>query len=226
MTKFDEWLSAVEGKFIDMDGVFGSQCVDVSLHYVKFLYGVHWINTLGTGDAKDLYAAASSKYFEKIPYTGQQAQQGDLIVWDATNYNPYGHIAVCIQTNGVGMMLMEQDGFIDTDNNGNADGVTYRKFRPYSNNIIGFLRPRILMSRDATTKEEIIDLHDLILDGKPGANFNYDAYVGKRLQDVIALFKADPTVQRLKTERTSGVKAFSFIRSIYEQIGNFLKGGK
>lgn len=151
---FEKWLAQVEGQFIDIDKYYGSQCVDVTMHYVQYLFNKPWAEIMGRGDAKDMWRTFNLAYFDKIPNEkgnpNQVPQAGDIVVWDATNTNIYGHIAVCIAADANKLVLMEQDGFIDRDNNGNADGVTYRKTRYWSSNILGWFRPKLTQTQGVT----------------------------------------------------------------------------
>lgn len=159
------WINRVEGKYIDEDGVYGSQCVDVIINYVQWLFpGVSRLVTLGRGNAKDLWGASSTKYFDKIPNDVNDPNQlprvGDIVIWGAYGSNPYGHIAVCLGADSKGMNLMEQNGFIDVDKDGNADGVAFRKRRVWGRGLIGWLRPKIQTQAPTQGDIEMIKTRD------------------------------------------------------------------
>lgn len=154
---FSDWLKSVEGKYIEVDDHFGSQCVDLFLDYSKHLFGKYWREASGWGNAKDLFLNSNPMYYQKITnQVGNKTQlpkEGDVIVWGATSTNPYGHIAVVINATASYINVIQQDGFIDdgkrrTGNkeevvragDGNADGVAHRKKR-YWTGVIGWLRP-------------------------------------------------------------------------------------
>lgn len=177
---FGDWVGTVEGEYINEDAAYGSQCVDVAINYVKWLYpSQDWRNVLGAGNAVDLWGSASANYFEKIPLnSGPLPEPGDIAIWGATPSNEFGHIAVVIDRNSQGMLLMEQDGFIDVDHDGNADGKTYRKFRYYGANLIGWLRPKGVNDMYVITKEAE-DAESIAATGsKPGKGYDY-RWVGK-----------------------------------------------
>lgn len=132
---FNNWKNSVVGHHIDVDGVYGAQCVDVAESFCKYFWPTqNWPTELGYGNAKDLYKNSNPIYFQKIPYrAGIKAKQGDLIVYGATPTNAYGHIAVVISANTSTVTVVEQNGF-------NPTGAAYIATRGYTN-CTGFLRP-------------------------------------------------------------------------------------
>lgn len=148
---FQDWLNKTIGKQVDIDKYAGDQCVDVAMSWAEYLYPGHkWPELLGYGNAKDLFSAASPIYFDKVM---KNPQQGDMVVFGATNTNPYGHIAVVINA-GDTLDVIEQNGF-------NPSGVAYEAHRPYAN-IIGYLRPKgASMAKTADQKaDELYKLLD------------------------------------------------------------------
>lgn len=138
------WTKKVEGKFIDEDGWYGSQCVDLWLNYNKYLYGSNWRNHSGWGNAKDYWKNAGSSWQRiknQVGNASQLPKPGDVMVWGATGSNPYGHIAIVLSATSKTFVVLQQDGFIDRDSDGNADGVAHRKTRYWTSSIIGWLRP-------------------------------------------------------------------------------------
>lgn len=135
MANFQDWVNSVVGKPIDVDGVYGDQCVDVAESYCKFLWpGNNWPQELGFGNAKDLFNNSNPNYFRKINYSpGLAPQQGDMVIYGATASNPYGHIAVVESATPSDIVVVEQNGF-------NPSGNAYVTHRTYAN-MIGFIRP-------------------------------------------------------------------------------------
>lgn len=146
---FDPWIIKVKGQYIDEDLVWGSQCVDLIVNLVKWFWpGISRALILPNGNAKDLFARANSDYFEKIANDknnpNQLPQKGDIAVFSATPTNADGHIVFVLWANANGMQVLQQDGSIDKDRNGNADGVTHEVFRPWGKSpCIGWLRPKV-----------------------------------------------------------------------------------
>ncbi len=131
-----EFYKKYKGKKVDYDGHFGAQCVDLFRQYC-----VEVLNIPHTGSvvsAKDLYEKydqlpKEQQYFERIPYTGQLPKEGDVVVFGASKTNRWGHVAIVISTDGKGLLVFEQDGFLQ-------DGakITLRDYK----RVLGFLRKR------------------------------------------------------------------------------------
>ena len=113
----DDYVNKYNGKKIDFDGVYGAQCVDLFRHYSKEYCAIpeHTGACTTTGGAKDLYIdypkmPLEKKYFERIsPKKGIFA--GDIAVWDSTETNKYGHVAIVLGTLNNHLIVFEQDGF-------------------------------------------------------------------------------------------------------------------
>lgn len=142
IVRFGPWLTSIIGKGINVDKYAGNQCVDVIMSFVQYIWPHHtWEQLLGYGNAKDLYNSADLAYFDKIPYKlGVKFQRGDIVVYGAVTGNPYGHILVVTSRHFLNLRFtfnaVEQNGF-------NPSGVAYKITRPYTNNIIGVLRPKV-----------------------------------------------------------------------------------
>ena len=94
----EEFIDKYDGKKVDFDGVYGAQCVDLFRQYTKDVLGIkeHTGPCQTTGGAKDLYLdydkmPVEKKYF----YRSKQKNwvQGDILIWDSTPTNKYGHVA-------------------------------------------------------------------------------------------------------------------------------------
>lgn len=141
MNKFDEWLKNAIGRGMNPDGAYGYQCKDVADDYSTWLFG-NWQNTIRPANAKDAFAKANPDYFIKIANNLNDPnlipQPGDIIIWGASQANPYGHIAVVESADTTGVVVIEQDGFNNTT-------PAYRAKRGYiyaGMPCIGWLRPR------------------------------------------------------------------------------------
>lgn len=133
-----DWINQSIGKHYNPDGAHGFQCKDYADAYAIALFG-NWVNTLRPADAKFAFDNSNPDFFEKIRNNPNDAnlipQAGDIIVYNGWASNPYGHIAVVIDANIFGAMVVEQDGFLQ---------IPARKiFHSYSKlPIIGWLRPK------------------------------------------------------------------------------------
>lgn len=82
----------------DLDGAFGDQCYDLAflLWYSVGFPQLYPVNG-GTGKAKDIWTERNSNisyngttYFDLI-YNLNDVKQGDMIIYDSTPYNEFGH---------------------------------------------------------------------------------------------------------------------------------------
>lgn len=78
-----------KGKHLDYDGAYGFQCVDVIKAYMDEVLGMVPLK----GNAVDYWRDIPG--FQRIKNgIMKYPKPGDIIIWDKTNSNPYGHIAI------------------------------------------------------------------------------------------------------------------------------------
>lgn len=113
----DDFVKKYEGKKVDFDGVFGAQCVDLARQYWKEGLGIleHTGPCSTTGGAKDLFLdyekmPIEKKYFIKIQ-KNKVFIPGDTLIWDSTETNKYGHVAIYLETLNDSVIVFEQNGF-------------------------------------------------------------------------------------------------------------------
>ncbi len=131
-----EFVKRYNGQKVDFDGRYGSQCVDLFRQYCEDVLTIP--HTGGVVGAKDLYKnyeqmPKEKHYFKRLEVKDEQPKEGDVIVFDATRGNKYGHVAIVISANFNEILIFEQDGF-------KQDGTKFR-VADYSN-VLGFLRKR------------------------------------------------------------------------------------
>lgn len=135
----EDFVKKYNGKKVDFDGAFGAQCVDLARQYWKEGLGIpeHTGPCSTTGGAKDLYLdyekmPIEKKYFTKIP-KNKAFIPGDTLIWDSTETNKYGHVAIYLGKLNNSLIVFEQDGF-------KQDGakITIRD----KNHILGALRKK------------------------------------------------------------------------------------
>ena len=112
----EEFIDKYDGKKVDFDGAYGAQCVDLFRQYTKDVLGIkeHTGPCQTTGGAKDLYLdydkmPVEKKYF----YRSKQKNwvQGDILIWDSTPTNKYGHVAIYLAKIGAyDFLVFEQNG--------------------------------------------------------------------------------------------------------------------
>lgn len=93
-----EFFTKYNGKYVDYDGKFGSQCVDLMRTYFKQCLGWSGYVLPGATYAKQIFQNAfTSQYFKKIYNTPTGVpQEGDIVFW---GYYPLvtgwaGHVAI------------------------------------------------------------------------------------------------------------------------------------
>lgn len=82
-----QWVKSVVGQYLNMDGAYGAQCVDLILAYYDYL-GV----ARSSGDAVDYTWNALPSGWNRIQ--GATPQMGDILVYAGNASNPYGHVAI------------------------------------------------------------------------------------------------------------------------------------
>lgn len=80
----DQFQNKHIGRYLDYDGSYGSQCVDLMRAFTKEVCGfLPYVAIPTTGYAKNIYKNfVSNKYFQKIPNTPSGIpKRGDIIFW-------------------------------------------------------------------------------------------------------------------------------------------------
>ena len=136
MKKLEYFIKKYTGKFVDFDHAFGAQCVDLFRQYAQEHLGIkeHTGPCATTGGAKDLFLdydkmPIEKKYFKRS--TAKNYQPGDVLVWDKTDKNKYGHVAIFLAKLGADVIVFEQNGITL-----NGAEIIVRS----TGNILGYLR--------------------------------------------------------------------------------------
>lgn len=134
--KIEEFINRYLNKIVDFDGAFGGQCVDVFRQYCKDVLEIP--HTGAVEGAKDLFLNYDNMPLEKEHFQKMLSKHyfyGDVVVWDKSMTNQYGHVAIFIhQISNSDILVLEQDGF-------KQNGLKL-KSRTVSN-ILGVLRPKV-----------------------------------------------------------------------------------
>ncbi len=131
-----EFVNKYNGKKVDFDGVYGAQCVDLFRQYSKECLEIpeHTGSCSTTGGAKDLFLDYSKMEKEKkyfIKSFSDKYVPGDVLIWDSTETNKYGHVAIYLAKLNDYLIVFEQDGF-------KQDGAKINLRS--KNNLLGILR--------------------------------------------------------------------------------------
>uniref|UniRef100_UPI00359C8193 CHAP domain-containing protein n=2 Tax=Enterococcus faecalis TaxID=1351 RepID=UPI00359C8193 len=101
------YVNSFIGKSADMDGVYGPQCMDLTVHVMNKFFG-WW----PVGNAIALTTQAIPAGFQRLRvYQATDIQAGDVMIWGLGVYAQYGHTAIATE-NG------KADGtFVSVDQN-------------------------------------------------------------------------------------------------------------
>lgn len=134
--KIEEFINKYLNKIVDFDGAFGGQCVDVFRQYCKDVLEIP--HTGAVEGAKDLFLNYDNMPLEKEHFQKMLSTYylyGDVVVWDKSMTNKYGHVAIFIhQISNGEILVLEQDGF-------KQNGLKLKSRS--TNNILGILRPKV-----------------------------------------------------------------------------------
>lgn len=107
MTTLNEWVNQVKGKWIDVDGAYGYQCVDLVNHYAKVVFNKPYSSGNGIDKATNF---ARDYGWEFIP-GDKPAKPGDVASANAgAPWHPqYGHTWVVIEDRGDTLLIIDQN---------------------------------------------------------------------------------------------------------------------
>lgn len=133
----ESFVKIYNGQKVDYDGFYGYQCVDLFRQYCKdsLLIPEHTGGCSTSGGAKDLYIdypkmEKEKKYFNRYS-ANKNFVSGDVLIWNETDTNRFGHVAIYLGKLGNSLLVFEQDGL-------KQDGarINIRS----KNNLLGILR--------------------------------------------------------------------------------------
>ena len=139
----DEFFTKHNGKYVDYDGRYGFQCVDLVRQYINEVLGWAPYTALPTtGAAKNIFKNfpdGGNKYFQKIKNTPEGIpQKGDIVFFKTSYWYPWlygwaGHVEIVSVAWLIGLNDFSQ----------NWPSGSFCKFvnRTYKN-CLGWLRPR------------------------------------------------------------------------------------
>ena len=134
----EEFVKKYNGKKVDFDNAYGAQCVDLFRQYAKECLGIkeHTGPCATSGGAKDLFLDYDKMPVEKKYFTrskGKAYQPGDVLIWDRTEKNQYGHVAIFLAYLGNSVLVFQQNGITQAG----AEIQVWTR-----DNLLGYLRKR------------------------------------------------------------------------------------
>lgn len=134
----EEFVKKYKGKKVDFDNAYGAQCVDLFRQYTKECLGIkeHTGPCATSGGAKDLFLDYDKMPIEKKYFLRSKQKNwipGDVLVWDQTATNKYGHVAIFLAKLGNDFLVFEQNGITQA-----GAEITVR----IRDNLLGYLRAK------------------------------------------------------------------------------------
>lgn len=151
----EKWLQSAVGKIFDYDRSYGYQCVDLADAYGQDIFGVPWQTCVGgVGGARELLDRVPDEYWERIDNDPNDPnlipQRGDLVIFDGSALNPYGHVNAFLSGDTSGFWGVQQDGFAAplqyVNGNWYSAKPAHKAWLPYdgpgTGPVAGWLRPK------------------------------------------------------------------------------------
>lgn len=134
----NNWIQSNNNKYIDMDGQFGAQCVDLYNKYTStFVGGKNFM----VGYAPEIYNNYDSRAYTRFDKY-QRGRAGDVVIWGRGQFTPAGHVAIVIGDNNDGTLRVLQSNATSAGSAGNSIISNMSKAA-----LMGYLRPNKLMGR-------------------------------------------------------------------------------
>ena len=104
-----QFIKQKMGTKVDFDGKYDAQCVDLYRQYCKDVLEIP--QSPSVEGAKDIIENPGVLSVTKDSALADYSR-GDVLIWGATEKNPYGHVAILVAIyNTKYFIVFEQDGF-------------------------------------------------------------------------------------------------------------------
>lgn len=130
------WITSNANKYLDYDGQYGAQCVDLYDFYTTGFVGGQ---APMVGYANEIWNNYDQKAYARVA-NNQVPQMGDVAVWGKGGSTPMSHVGIIIQDLGNGYVKTLSNNATSQGNKGTSAVVTLSKSA-----LMGYLRPRKLM---------------------------------------------------------------------------------
>ena len=131
------WINANNNKYLDYDGRYGAQCVDLYNFYVsKFVGGDPMMGRVGY--AQDIFNNYDSRVMTRFG-NNVSGRMGDVAVFRAGGGTPSSHVAIVVGDNGNGTLRVLQANATSAGSAGNTIISNISKAT-----LMGYLRPNRL----------------------------------------------------------------------------------
>ena len=129
--EFLNYVNSLAGTWNDVDGAYGAQCVDL----INQVYEHFW-NFKAWGNAIDFCRNQMPEGFARYLKGQVEVQPGDILVWKWSNSDRYGHVSICVETNGNTIKSLDQN----VDGTPSQGGVARYRTRD-DTHLVAILRP-------------------------------------------------------------------------------------
>lgn len=138
------WAKNNVYKWIDMDGMYGAQCVDLIIAYVKT-----FANFQIYGNAIDYLTNSIPSGWKRYYKGDTNIAPGDIAIWHWGSWDKYGHVGIVIKVNKGLITSVEQN----VDGSPEQGGVARIMSRD-DTCLAGFIRPSYDSNEDWTRVDE------------------------------------------------------------------------
>lgn len=190
MLQLQDFINLNNNKFLDFDGAYGAQCVDL----VQF-----WAQNLGLpkfhGNAIDL-ALQGSPNCPFISNTANNPSPGDIMIWGAAPSDPYlqtgpnGHTAIYVSG--------DTNSFNSFDQNFPTGSTCHIYHHHNYNAVVGWLHPLTSGGDTMLDEQDIEYLYGLSFHRDAKLDPGHLGYVGKPLKEVEKAFNDSPEHQQVE----------------------------
>ena len=148
---FQDFIDKTKGKKIDVDGLYGGQCVDL-FNYWNKLYNNAYINCQPSGYARSLAENKNNngilKYFKETRVNNMI--EGTVVVYGNCEFAPQSHVCFFIKDNGNGTFQALQQNY------NNKQYVTINN-NPYEGIIGAFIPNQLVQDTNNTGNASKVD---------------------------------------------------------------------
>lgn len=131
------WLRNMTGKYVDLDGKFGAQCVDLYNAYTSnFVGGKNFM----VGYAPEIFNNYDAGAYRRYSSNQTPGRMGDVAVFNRGNGTPLGHVGIVIGDNGDGTLRMLSANY----GNGPSGSMNTAIHNISKATLMGYLRPNKL----------------------------------------------------------------------------------
>ena len=138
------WAKDNVYKWIDMDGMYGAQCVDLIMAYVKTFADFQIY-----GNAIDYLTNSIPSGWKRYYKGDAEIAPGDIAIWHWGSWDKYGHVGIVIEVNN-GLITSVEQNVDGTPEQGGVARIMSRD----DTCLAGFIRPSYDSNEDWTRVDE------------------------------------------------------------------------